>query len=82
MKICYYSHALTDLRVENDQHIPSFNEVKNRVGIIEGVLNNNDLFKDIDLTIVYPKEKENSILEKAKILQGIFGNNIYIFQKC
>ena len=81
MKICYYSHA-SWLRVENDQHIPSFNEVKIELELLE-YLNNNDLFKDIDLTIcLHPKEKENSILERAKkYYKGIFGNNIYFFQK-
>ena len=37
-KICYYSHA-SWLRIENDQHIPSFNEVKIELELLEYLKN-------------------------------------------
>ena len=79
-KICYYSHA-SWLRIENDQHIPSFNEVKIELELLE-YLNSKGLFKDVELTIcLHPKEKESSVIEKAqKYYKGIFGNDINFFQ--
>ena len=80
-KICYYSHG-SWLRLENNQHIPPFNEVKMELELLE-YLKNNNLFKDINLTIcLHPKEKENIVLEKAKkYYEDIFGHNIKFYLK-
>ena len=80
-KICYYSHG-SWLRLENNQHIPPFNEVEMELELLE-YLKNCELFKDIVLTIcLHPKEKEKSVLEKAKkYYEEIFGNKINFYNK-